>query len=307
MAKNDYIITIFIDSLKVEKNLSQNTLSAYKFDIEDFAIFLLKRKPQVNLDGVKESDILDYIKNLHSKKSFSQKTQSRRISSIRSFYLFCYREKIIDTNPAKAIKNPKLQKNLPKFLTLNEVQKLLEVSKTDKNPMFYTMLEVLYATGMRVSELVSLKLSALIENNSFLLITGKGDKERIVPLTNIASKYLVQWREIRHNYYKLDDNNSKYFFPSMNAKEGHITRERFAQLLKTYAINCGIDYEKVSPHIIRHSFASHLLNNGGDLKAIQSMLGHADISTTEIYTHIADENLQNAIYENHPLANKINK
>lgn len=307
MVENSNIISLFLDSLKVEKNLSKNTQSAYITDIEDFAVFLLKKKPKVNLNNATDENISDYLKYLHTQKSFSSKTQSRRVSSIRAFYLFCYKEGLVEENPSKNIKNPKLFKSLPKFLSTTEVDKLISVAQADKNIMFYTMLEVLYATGMRVSELVSLKLSSLIENNTCLLIKGKGDKERIVPLTNLATKLLLQWKQDREKFYKITSNNSMYFFPSSVAKQGYITRERFAQILKSHAIKANIDYNRVSPHVIRHSFASHLLNNGGDLKSIQNLLGHADISTTEIYTHISSDNLQRAIHNNHPLSKLNNK
>lgn len=307
MASNQNIIKLYLDSLAVEKNVSKHTLSAYKTDIAHFAQFLINRKPSINLDIANEIDVLDYLKALSTKYSLSKKTQARRVSSIKSFYLFCYQEKLMQNNPTLAIKSPKLDKNLPKFLSKDQMKDLLLVIKKDKNPMFYIMLEVLYASGMRVSELVSLKISSLIEDNSFLLINGKGDKERIVPLTKIASNYLVEWKNDRYSYYKIDKDNIEYFFPSNSSQSGHITRERFAQVLKKYALNANLDYNAISPHIVRHSFATHILNNGGDLKSIQDILGHSDISTTEIYTHILDENLQNSVYKNHPLSKKLTK
>lgn len=158
------------------------------------------------------------------------------------------------------------------------------------------MLEVLYATGLRVSELVNLKLSAFLVDDEVLLVKGKGNKERVVPLTGIACQKLKEWLSIRWQYYKRSVNNEYYIFPSNKSSQGHISRERFAQLLKELASQCCIDISRVSPHVIRHSFASHLLNNGANLTTIQNMLGHADIATTEIYTHVLETKLQDAIF-----------
>ncbi|MDR0484528.1 MAG: tyrosine recombinase [Alphaproteobacteria bacterium] len=293
-------LNLFLDSLKIEKGLSANTIASYTHDITDFALFLSKRKPQRNLDTAGTEDIQDYLQSL-TRKSFTAKTQSRRISAIKQLYSFLHSEKIINSNISQSIKNPKLNKSLPKFLSEDEVLKMLEVSVKDKNPLLYTMLEVLYSTGVRVSELVSLRLSSLLEGGMFLLVKGKGDKERVIPLVDIATRAIENWLNVRDSYIKLTPKNSLYLFPSNKSASGHISRERFAQVLKELAIKCNIAAEKVSPHVLRHSFASHLLNNGGDLKSIQNMLGHSDIATTEIYTHMLDSKLKEAVYKNHPL------
>ncbi|MDR2007587.1 MAG: tyrosine recombinase [Alphaproteobacteria bacterium] len=299
-SKDAQYLNLFLDSLKIEKGLSLNTITSYTNDITDFALFLSKRKPQRGLDTANTEDIQDYLQNLH-KKSFSAKTQSRRISAIKQLYVFLHNEKIISANISQSIKNPKLNKSLPKYLSEEEVLKMLEISQQDKNPMLYTMLEVLYSTGVRVSELVSLKISSLLEGGMFLRVLGKGDKERIIPMVDVATRSMEHWLNERERYMKLTPKNRLFIFPSNRAGSGHLSRERFAQLLKELAIKCGIDREKVSPHVLRHSFASHLLNNGGDLKSIQNMLGHSDIATTEIYTHILDSKLVDAVYKNHPL------
>ena len=298
--KERRLVNLFLDSLKIEKGLSVNTISSYTNDIVDFAEFLSKRKPQRSIDTAQNEDIKNYLQILH-KKGFTAKTQSRRISAIKQLYAFLLSEKIINQNPSQSIKNPKLAKSLPKFLSQEEVIKMIEVAQKEENKMLYTMLEVLYSTGIRVSELVGLKLSSLLEGAMFLRVLGKGNKERIIPLVEIATEALESWVLVRGSYIKLSEENKLFLFPSNKAASGHISRERFAQLLKELAIKCNIDREKVSPHVIRHSFASHLLNNGGDLKSIQNMLGHSDISTTEIYTHMLDSKLKEAVYNNHPL------
>jgi integrase/recombinase XerD len=293
-------ITLFLDALKVQKGLSDNSIKAYLTDLEDLKKYFGNKKPIVTLETANEEDILAYLKIL-KQKSFSAKTQSRRISAIRQFYDFCLLEKLIYKNPSTGIKNPKIEKNLPKFLTETEINTLLDAAEKE-NSMLYTLLEILYSTGLRVSELVSLKLSDIIENGMFLLVKGKGDKERVVPLTNIAKNAIQNWLIIRAK--AVQEHNKIFLFPSKTSNQGYITRERFAQLLKDLAIKTGIDYYKVSPHIIRHSFASHILNSGGDLKSIQAMLGHSNISTTEIYTHILDDTIKSAVLEHHPLAKK---
>ncbi|MCL2567314.1 MAG: tyrosine recombinase [Alphaproteobacteria bacterium] len=298
--KNSTYINLFLDSLKIERGLSFNTIASYTNDIADFAAFLSKRKPQRNLDTADSADIQDYLQSLN-RKSFSAKTQSRRISAIKQLYAFLFNEKIIPSNIAQSIKNPKLNKSLPKYLSEEEVLQMLEVSQKDKNPMLYTMLEVLYSTGVRVSELVSLKLSSLLEGGMFVRVFGKGGKERIIPLVDVATRAIEHWLNVRESHIALTAKNRLFLFPSNRAGSGHLSRERFAQLLKELAVKCNIDREKVSPHVLRHSFASHLLNNGGDLKSIQNMLGHSDIATTEIYTHMLDSKLIEAVYKNHPL------
>ncbi len=303
--KERRLINLFLDSIKIEKGLSNNTIVSYTNDLVDFAVFLSKMKPQRMLDTCDNDDVSSYLQLLH-KKGFTAKTQSRRISAIKQFYIFMYNEKIITKNPSQNIKNPKLPKSLPKYLSEEEVIKMIKTSQAHKNPMLYTMLEVLYSTGIRVSELVSLNLSSLLEQGMFLLVKGKGNKERVIPLVDIATQALEKWLLLRSSYIKITEKNKLFLFPSNKSASGYLSRERFAQLLKELAIECNIDREKVSPHVIRHSFASHLLNNGGDLKSIQNMLGHSDIATTEIYTHVLDSKLKEAVYNNHPL-NHYNK
>ncbi|UQY79964.1 site-specific tyrosine recombinase XerD [Candidatus Hepatincola sp. Av] len=300
------LIETFLDSLKVEKGLSFNTVVAYRTDLQDLLSFLQARKPAKNLESATNEDILHYIYIL-SKKSFAKATQSRRISALKQFYEFYVNEKVINVNPTIGLKSPKKTDSLPKFLTENEILHMLNIASSFENKMLYIMLEVLYATGLRVSELVSLKISAFLVDDEVLLVKGKGSKERIIPLTSIAYQKLKEWLGLRWQHYNKSIKNEYYIFPSNRSTQGHISRERFAQLLKELAGKCNIDYKRVSPHVIRHSFASHLLNNGANLTTIQNMLGHADIATTEIYTHVLESKLQDAIFKNHPLSYKLHK
>lgn len=298
---NTRLIDLFIDSLKIERSAAKNTVLSYKNDIEHFAQHLYRKKPRVYLVSCSNLDIKEYIKYLNN-QYYSSKSQSRKISALKQFYAFLEAEKLINEDPTVNISSPKVNKSLPKMLSPQEVVQLIEAATKHPNPMLYTMLELLYSCGMRVSELVALKLSSFVQNGSYVLIKGKGNKERIVPVSDIAQEALKRWLLERKKLIK--NNKSLYLFPSVRAKSGYITRERFFQLLKELAIQCNIDYKKVSPHVIRHSFASHILNNGGDLVSIQHMLGHTNLTTTEIYTHVLNKKLQDAVFKHHPL-NKI--
>lgn len=299
--KQDRLVNLFMDFLKVERGLSKNSLAAYLTDLEKFNQFLRKRRPIRYLNICTSKDILDYLKSINN-LGFDSKTQSRYISTLRGFYSFLFREKYIHLNPCDKIENPKIKKSLPKYLTENEVERLFLFAKESKDLRFIAMLEILYATGLRVSELVSLKLGSIIEDGQFLLVKGKGNKERVVPLTELAISSIYIWL---NNREKLKYKNTEgYLFPS-RGKSKHITRERFAQQLKLIGIMSGIPKNKISPHVIRHSFASHMLEHGADLKIIQDLLGHSDITTTEIYTHVLEGRLKDVVFKKHTLAEKI--
>ncbi|MGV3279092.1 site-specific tyrosine recombinase/integron integrase [Rickettsiales bacterium LUAb2] len=293
-------ISLFIDFLRVEKGLSKNTLSAYLVDLVQFNDFLLKRRPRKLLETAEYNDVKDYLANI-SRKNFTAKSQARYMSTLRQFYSFLLNEKYILFNPCENIENPKINKSLPKYLSEDEIKTLFNEVIKLKDDRLLTMLEILYSSGLRVSELVGLKISSIIEDGNFLLIKGKGNKERIVPLTGLAKDALFNWLKNRKSMANFS--NSVWLFPS-NAKEGHITRERFAQQLKQVAIAGNINYNKVSPHVIRHSFASHMLERGANLKTIQDLLGHSDITTTEIYTHVLEEKLKDIVFSKHPLSSK---
>lgn len=298
--KQERFVSLFIDFLKVERGLASNSIYAYLNDLEKFNEFLKKRRPIRYFNTCSSRDVLDYLKNVNN-MGLDAKTQSRYISTLRGFYSFLFREKYINLNPCDNIENPKIKKSLPKYLTENEVESLFLVAKESKDLRFIAMLEILYATGVRVSELVSLKLGSIIEGGQFLLVKGKGNKERVAPLTDIAIKSIEIWLKNRE---KLQYKNTEgYLFPSRGKKK-HITRERFAQQLKTVGIMSGIPKNKISPHVIRHSFASHMLEHGADLKIIQDLLGHSDITTTEIYTHVLESRLKDVVFKKHALAEK---
>jgi len=303
MVANSFYIENFLEMILVERDASKNTISSYKSDLEKF--FEAVKKP---LSDISAQEIRIYIESLRS-QSFEAKTIARKLSSIRHFFRYVFEEKLIDSNPTLEVDMPRLNKNLPDVMSESEIVLLLENAGSKSAPESLrdlTMLEILYATGMRVSELVSLKISQLkIDQNTiqpFIEIHGKGNKERLVALNSKSIEALKQYLPIRE---KLTDNQKDpWLFPSKQSSEGHITRQYFAKILKRLALDVGIDPKKVSPHKVRHSFATHLLNNGADLRTIQELLGHEDISTTQIYTHVASKKLKETIEKFHPLANK---
>ncbi|MFN7038774.1 MAG: site-specific tyrosine recombinase XerD [Alphaproteobacteria bacterium] len=301
------LIETFLEMMSAERAASKNTLEAYAHDLKELNNFLGE---ETQLEDVSLNNLKSYLSSL-SKKHFSSKTIARRISSIKQFYQFLYLEKIINDDPANLLELPKKTLTLPKMLEHNEISILMEIAKQDisiEGLRALTMLELLYASGMRISELVTLKYSNLqfdrskkLELKPFLLIKGKGNKERIVIINEQAIEALVNYLKVRESFLK--GNKDLYLFPS-NSKEGHITRQRFGQILKELALKGNIDPGKVSPHILRHSFASHLLERGADLRVIQELLGHSDISTTQIYTHLQHGKLKSVIDTHHPLSKK---
>ena len=246
------------------------------------------------------------MKNLSS-RGMASSTAARHLSTIRQFFKFLYAEGQRGDDPAVAIDSPAIGKSLPKYLSEEEVEKLLNATQQfdgAEGLRLVVFLEILYATGLRVSELVGLPLSAVAGDGRMLIVRGKGGKERMVPLSEPAMEALSNYRDVRDHFLpnKRQHIASSYLFPS-RSKEGHLTRARFAQLLKEVAVVAGVETARVSPHVLRHSFASHMLAHGADLRTLQQMLGHSDISTTQIYTHVLDERLK-ALVERHPLAYK---
>lgn len=305
------LIDDFIDSLAVEKGMAKNSLEAYYNDIIALNNYFIDNK--INILDSQNIQLRKYIHYLHEKQ-FATKTVARKISSIKQFYRFLYIEQIRSDNPSLILEAPKLNKSLPEFLNQDEIIKMLDVASkdvTEEGVRMQAMLEILYASGLRVSELIAIKMSDLqkvkiddkIIFKDFIIITGKGNKERLVPLNKSALDRLIEYLALRE--YFVNKKNYMWLFPS-RAKQGYITRQRFGQLLKANAIKAGIDYNKVHPHAIRHSFATHLLNNGADLRIVQELMGHADISSTQIYTHILDDKKNKLVLECHPLA-EINK
>jgi integrase/recombinase XerD len=239
-----------------------------------------------------------YIEAL-ARDGFDAATAARRLSALRQFFRFLLTEEVRDDDPSGAIDAPKRGRRLPKVLSESHVAALLDAARTlegNDSLRATALLEVLYATGLRVSELLSLPASAAAAHGGVLVVRGKGNKERMVPLTRGAIDALKRWRSVRP---KGDE--SPWLFPSPNRRR-HLTRQWFSQVLKSLAAAAGLDPRRVSPHVVRHAFASHLLAHGADLRAVQEMLGHADIATTQIYTHVLEDRLKSAVREHHPLA-----
>ena len=277
-------IDIFLEALSAEKGRSQKTLDAYSSDLRHAEDSI------GNLLDATNEDIQNYLSHLPDKAS----SVARKASALRTFYKFLMLEKIITKNPTTTLELPKRGRALPKYLSPEEIELLISSSGDIKTSVrLKCMIELLYASGLRVSELCELPMSANLGDK--LLIHGKGAKERLVPMHEAAQDALHKWLEIR------GDDDSKYVFPT-NSKTGHITRDGFFKILKKCAVLAGIDPHRVSPHVLRHSFASHLLAGGANLRVIQTMLGHEDISTTQIYTHVLPEKLRDTVESAHPLA-----
>jgi integrase/recombinase XerD len=276
-------IDIFLEALSAEKGCSEKTLSSYRSDL-----ILADTAIDGGLIGATNASVQQYLSELSEKPS----SIARKASALRGFYKFLMLEKIIETNPAQNLELPKRERKLPKFLSSTEIELLISSAGDIKTALrLRAMIELLYASGLRVSELCELPLSGVLGNK--LLIHGKGAKERLIPMHDAAIHALNKWLDAR------GDIDSKYVFPS-RGNSGHITRDGFFKILKKCAILSGIDPNRVSPHVLRHSFASHLLAGGANLRAIQTMLGHEDISTTQIYTHVMPEQLKETVEKHHP-------
>ena len=278
--------------LAAERGAAHNTLIAYQADLEDFAAFAAAagRRPA-------EADaalLRDYLSRLHD-AGLSARTAARRLSSLRQFHRFLVAEAIRPDDPTGALDGPRLPRRLPRHLTEADVTALLAAAATEPHGLLLTAaLELLYATGLRVSELLALRRTALDGNKPMILVRGKGGRERLVPITNSARAAVAAL---------LASHRAAWMFPGRDGRRA-ITRQGFARLLKSTALAAGLDPALVSPHVLRHAFASHLLANGVDLRSLQTLLGHADISTTEIYTHVLEERLRSLVNTHHPLARR---
>ena len=320
---NQIYIENFLEKIKAEDGLSNNTILSYGKDLELFTRFLAHKK--IGLFAVTSDYLKEYLNQLHQ-ENLRSSSVSRKISTLKSFYKFLQDENLIQDLPTLYLQNPKPDKKLPKFLSEEEIFKMLDFINRDKSEFgikLSCMMEILYASGLRVSELVGIEMSAIQEDfdesgqktlRNYLIVRGKGNKERIAPLNKSAIKMLMEYLELRK---KLGLEKSKWLFVGKvrsNKKIGeikekdyakgdvHITRQRFHKMLKELALKVNIDPKRVHPHVIRHSFATHLLNSGVDLRILQELLGHSDISTTEIYTHILDSKLRDLVLKHHPLA-----
>jgi integrase/recombinase XerD len=300
-------ISTFLEAQSAELGSSENTLQAYGRDLIAFSDWAEDQGQ--TLASLTRADVESYL--VHSDaQGLSQATIARRLSSIKQLFRFAFEEGWREDNPAIQIRGPGRSKKLPKVLSVEEVDRLLNAARHTGRAQAdrvrnTCLMELLYATGMRVTELVSLPLAATQGDPRMLLVLGKGGKERMVPLSSSARKALSDWRAELEIEAELPKNKglprSKYLFPG-RGKAGHLTRHRFFALIKDMAFTAGVPADKVTPHTLRHAFATHLLANGADLRAIQTLLGHSDISPTEIYTHVLDERLKELVLTHHPLA-----
>ena len=306
---DERLIDLYLDMLAAERGAAANTLEAYRHDLEDFSPDLGKHGGTIAAaDG---EAIRNYLGRL-STRGFSAASVGRRLSAIRQLYRFLYAEGNRKDDPAAAIEGPKRGRSLPKVLSVSHVDQLLAtarkamsdgaLSERLRAARLNCLLEVLYATGLRVSELVTLPVSAAQRDQRMLIVRGKGNKERLVPLNEPARQAMRDYLALREEAKPKQGSakSSKWLFPSFGAS-GHLTRQHFARDLKALAAATGLKPKQVSPHVLRHAFASHLLQNGADLRSVQTLLGHADISTTQIYTHVLEERLKSLVRDLHPL------
>jgi integrase/recombinase XerD len=297
-------VDAFLEMMVAERGASPNTLDSYRRDLLDFAGFLRGRRRQP--EDANAQDVHRYLASLAA-AGLSGRTGARRLSALRQFFRFLYGNGERGDDPSATIDSPRLGRPLPKYLSEAEVDALLEAAhrRDDAEGLRRAaLLEVLYATGLRVSELVGLPLSAVSRDGRILIVRGKGGKERMVPLSEPAMAAIAAYRAVRGTFTEKGRARaapSRWLFPS-RARAGFLTRVRFAQILKELAAEAGLDAGRVSPHVLRHSFASHLLAHGADLRSLQQMLGHADIATTQIYTHVLDERMKALVRQAHPLA-----
>ena len=298
---NKELIVAFTETMTAERGSSANTVAAYTRDLEDCGSFLDSRRR--TFENAEMKDLRAYMVST-AQKGMAEKTQARRLSALREFYKYLYTEKIRKDNPTEALDSPRLKRALPKYLSEKEITNLFDAIPSIKNKSkavrMRALLEILYASGLRVSELVTLPASVANNKENYLIVRGKGSKDRMVPLTDAAKQALRDWLPEREKTLPKG-RASRWLFPS-TSKSGHLTRESFFQELKTLAKAAGIPAERVSPHVIRHSFASHLVAHDADLRTVQQMLGHSDIATTQIYTHILDNRLKNSVEKSHPMA-----
>lgn len=297
-------INQFLEMLGAERGAAENTLAAYARDLSH-----LSENTTGRLQDITRDQVRIYLAILQ-KAGLSARTQARKLSTIRQFYKFLYAEGIRNDNPVTGIDSPRAGRPLPRLLSEQQVSRLLEVAQGQaqgqagekpnlKTLRSHALIEILYATGLRVTELVSLPLISVQSGEPYIYVRGKGDKERLVPLNRRAIRAIEAYISVMTS--QNSGQQGKWLFPSRGAK-GHLTRHRFAQILKQLAGEAGISPKSISPHVVRHAFATHLLAHGADLRAVQKMLGHSDITTTQIYTHVLEERLKLLVQQKHPLS-----
>lgn len=302
------LIESFLDMMSAERGASANTLAAYRRDLVDFCGWLAGRGSGVKAAG--RDEVRLYLQAL-SASGTAWSSQARKLSTLRQFFGFLYTDGIRSDDPTVAVDAPKRGRPLPKTLTREDVEALIEAAaaqaqKSEEGVRLACLIEMLYASGLRVSELATLPLAAVKNRDGVLLVKGKGGKERLAPLNPAARAAIARWLTVRENFLPKGEARKaaeRYLFPSRGA-EPHLTRRRVHQLLKDLAVQAGIDPDKLSPHVLRHAFATHLVEGGADLRSVQTLLGHSDIATTQIYTHVACDRLAATVAAAHPLARK---
>ena len=298
-----HLVEAFLEMMSAERGAARNTIEAYRRDLGDYAAHLADRgrSPQ----SAQREDVVAYLASLDA-QGLAASSAARRLSALRQFHKFLCADQLRNDDPTRIVASPRARRPLPNVLSVAEVDRLLSTAEAEANAdvppqkreaalRLYVLLELLYATGMRVSELVGLRRAAVMRDASFLTITGKGNKERIVPVNDGARDAVRAWVAALPA--------GPWLFPA-NGEDGHLSRQVFARDLKRLAARAGIASSRVAPHVLRHAFASHLLQGGADLRVVQTLLGHADISTTQIYTHVLDEKLRTLVETHHPLADK---
>jgi len=289
--------------MSAERGASPNTLEAYARDLVAF------EEETGRLRDAARDDVKCYLAKL-AKSGAATTSQARRLSALRQYFRFLYAEGLRSDDPTMALEAPRRARPLPKTLSLADVEKLIDAARTkandtDDGKRLLCLIEIFYAAGLRVTELVTLPLAAVKRRDSFLFVKGKGGKERVVPLNQAARSSIARYLDVRAAFLPRTKSAiaERYLFPS-RGEEGHLTRRRCHQMLKALAVDAGVDCNKLSPHVLRHAFATHLVEGGADLRSVQTMLGHSDIATTQIYTHVASEQLKRVVHAAHPLARK---
>ena len=300
-------IEAFLEMMSAERGAAENTLDSYRRDLEDAEETISGRLENATTDQLRA-----YLSDIAA-RDFAASSQARKLSSLRQFFKFLYAEGLRTDDPTGTLDSPKRERALPKTMSETETGRLLDRADAEATDAglsdaaqfaairMHALVEVLYATGLRVSELVALPIGVAARDERFFIVRGKGGKERMVPLSAKAREAMRRWLRTRNDMPAFSD--SPWLFPAAS-ENGHLPRQVFARDLKSLAARAGIASAKISPHVLRHAFASHLLQNGADLRSVQQLLGHSDISTTQIYTHVLEERLIRLVQEHHPLADK---
>jgi integrase/recombinase XerD len=292
--QSGYLVESFLDMMAAERGAGANTLAAYRRDLLDFS-------QRADLHGADKDDVRRFLASL---SGMAPSTQARKLSALRQFYGFLYAEGIRTDDPTSTLAAPRATRPLPKILSGGDLDAMLAAAAQDRTPeglRLTLIVEMLYGGGLRVSELAGMKLAQVKTQEGFIRVTGKGGKERLSPLNTSAREALDAYLPVREKFVPKHDKANRYLFASRGA-EGYLTRRRFHQLLKALALTAGLEPAKVSPHVLRHAFATHLVEGGADLRSVQTLLGHADIATTQIYTHVARDHLAKVVQSAHPLS-----